>query len=352
MNSIAVIAFTQRGCALAKRIAAGVIGADGFASARVSVSGPDRLAASLDVQPYGSLASWTAQHFGTCDALVYVGAAGIAVRAIAPHVRDKFTDPAVVSVDETGAFVVPLLSGHVGGANGLARVVAQITGGQAAVSTATDVNGMFAVDEWAARNDMFICERVLAKEVSARLLEGGKVGYWTDCWPDWDLPAGIVDARKNPGEKFDLGIAVSLDDLCMPFEHTLHLVPRVVTIGVGCRKGIETEVLVRHLAGVLACEGVSPRAVKRLASIDVKSEEQAILDLAAIHGWDLKFYTADELAAVPGEFESSEFVKRTVGVDNVCERAALAEGGRLLRHKHAENGTTLALAVAELKTGN
>ena len=108
---------------------------------------------------------------------MYVGATGIAVRAIAPYVRDKFHDPAVVSVDEAGRFVVPLLSGHVGGANELARVVAELCGGQAVVSTATDVNELFAVDEWAARRGYAIVERVIAKEISARLLEGASVGF-------------------------------------------------------------------------------------------------------------------------------------------------------------------------------
>lgn len=345
--SCALIAFTRRGCVLAKDIAEG-LARQGICSAEhMTVSGPARYADELQIRAYESLAAWTAEWFQRVEALVYVGATGIAVRAIAPHVRDKFHDPAVVSVDEAGRFAVPLLSGHVGGANELARMVAQLCGGQAVVSTATDVNELFAVDEWAARRGFRIVERVLAKEVSARLLEGGTVGFASDFELDWQPPAGVVPADGDADGKLDLGFAVSLDDTCRPFERTLHLVPQAVTIGVGCRKDTDPAVLAQAVDAALAVARVSPLAVKLLASIDVKSDEPAILQLAEERGWDVRFYTAEELNAVPGEFDSSEFVKRTVGVDNVCERSALAQGGRLILGKQAGNGTTVALSVKE-----
>ena len=375
MENIALIAFTEKGCRLATRIAEGL----GLQPAE-AVSGPERFAGSLGVRAYGSLASWTKEHFGSEEALVFVGASGIAVRAIAPHVKDKFHDPAVVSVDEAGGFVVPLLSGHVGGANELARTVARIVGAQVAVSTATDVNGLFAVDEWAARHNLAIKERAVAKAISAALLEGRPVGFASDfaaiacpeakgvvdCTPACKRPGGAdgageaaTDTSKTAGSGdsaptgvckagalpvADLGFVVSLDDGAMPFERTLHLVPRVVTVGVGCRRDTLPETLRQAVDEALRRARVSPRAVVRLASIDVKSDEPAILNLAAERGWELRFYTADELSAVPGDFTASAFVKRTVGVDNVCERSALAEGGALILGKQPHDGTTVAIA--------
>ena len=226
MQTIGIIAFTKAGCALAKKLA------DGLGLGSGSVCGPARFADELGIDAYGSLDAWTQAHFTTDDALIFVGASGIAVRAIAPHVRDKFSDPAVVSVDEAGRFVVPLLSGHVGGANELAREVAAITGGQAAVSTATDVNGLFAVDEWAARHGFAILERSIAKEISAALLDGRPVGFRSDFELD-EKPSGATEGAA------DIGFVVSLDDSAMPFPRTLHLVPRVATVGVGCRKGTD-----------------------------------------------------------------------------------------------------------------
>ena len=148
-------------------------------------------------------------------------------------------------------------------------------------------------------------------------------------------------------ERPEVGFAVALDDACQPFTRTLHLVPRVVTVGVGCRKDADPTVVEQAVGDALAKAGISPLAVGLLSSIDVKKDEAAILQLAAKHGWATRFYTADELNAVPGEFAASDFVRRTVGVDNVCERAALAQGGRLLLGKQAGNGTTVAIALLE-----
>ena len=332
MQTIGIIAFTKAGCALAKKLA------DGLGLGSGSVCGPARFADELGIDAYGSLDAWTQAHFTTDDALIFVGASGIAVRAIAPHVRDKFSDPAVVSVDEAGRFVVPLLSGHVGGANELARDIAVITGGQAAVSTATDVNGLFAVDEWAARHGFAILERSIAKEISAALLDGRPVGFKSDFELD-EKPSGVTEGAA------DIGFVVSLDDSAMPFPRTLHLVPRVATVGVGCRKGTDPSALEQAVADALAEANVSAKAVTAIASIDVKKDELAILELASKMGWSPVFYTADELAAVPGEFSSSDFVKRTVGVDNVCERAACASGGELVLGKQAGGGITVALAT-------
>ena len=334
MQTIGIIAFTKAGCALAKKLAEGL----GLGSG--SVCGPARFADELGIDAYGSLDAWTQAHFTTDDALIFVGASGIAVRAIAPHVRDKFSDPAVVSVDEAGRFVVPLLSGHVGGANELAREVAAITGGQAAVSTATDVNGLFAVDEWAARHGFAILERSIAKEISAALLDGRPVGFKSDFELD-EKPSGVTEGAA------DIGFVVSLDDSAMPFPRTLHLVPRVATVGVGCRKGTDPSALEQAVADALAEANVSAKAVTAIASIDVKKDELAILELASKMGWSPVFYTADELAAVPGEFSSSDFVKRTVGVDNVCERAACASGGELVLGKQACGGITVAIACVK-----
>lgn len=343
MNSIALIAFTRTGCELAVKLVQGLGKRSAYATASFSVCGPARIAVDLDIEAYEDLASWTAGHFADADALVFVGAAGIAVRAIAPHVKDKFSDPAVVSVDEAGRFVVPLLSGHVGGANDLARAVADVLGAQVAISTATDVNGLFAVDEWAADHDLAIVEREVAKGISAALLEGKPVGFRSDLDLKWELPQGVTDGAA------EIGFVVSTSDEDCPFPRTLHLVPRIATVGVGCRRGTDSGILKQAVLDALADARVSPHAVTTLASIDVKQDEPALLELAKSEGWESRFYSAEELAAVPGEFSHSAFVERTVGVGNVCERAACAEGGTLIVNKQAGDGVTVAIAIARPK---
>src|SRR5699024_10852507 len=120
-----------------------------------------------------SLSDWTKKHFADDDGLVFVGAVGIAVRAIAPYIEKKWKDPAVVAVDECAQFAVPLLSGHLGGANRLARAVSEVCGAQAVITTATDVNGVFPVDEWARCQGLSVIAPQHIKLISGKLLAGG-----------------------------------------------------------------------------------------------------------------------------------------------------------------------------------
>ena len=146
---VAFIAFTRRGYETMQNLAVNMALNSPRIGDEFTLTTTKRLADEVGLDSFDDLGVWTGERFADSDALVFIGATGIAVRAIAPHVRDKFSDPAVVSVDEAGQFAVPLLSGHVGGANDLAREVAAAIGARAVVSTSTDVNGLFAVDEWA-----------------------------------------------------------------------------------------------------------------------------------------------------------------------------------------------------------
>ena len=338
---VAFIAFTRRGYETMQNLAVNMALNSPRIGDEFTLTTTKRLADEVGLDSFDDLGVWTGERFADSDALVFIGATGIAVRAIAPHVRDKFSDPAVVSVDEAGQFAVSMLSGHVGGANDLAREVAAAIGARAVVSTATDVNGLFAVDEWARKQGLALVERQIAKEVSACLLDGGTVGFASDIAVEGALPSGV---EEGPHE---LGIKVGLDTADCPFGHTLHLVPRVVTVGVGCKRGTDAAALEAFVRGALANAHVSPAAVARVASIDVKRDEGAVLALARALGCEPVFYSAEQLAAVEGIFASSDFVRAAVGVDNVCERAAVAGGARLIGGKEAHEGMTVALGRDE-----
>ena len=167
----AYLAFTDTGLALARRLA-------------------DALPGSVDRCGSGgvSLAGWTALQFAQSDALVFVGAVGIAVRAIAPHCRSKASDPAVVVLDECGRFAVPVLSGHLGGANDLARALAAVCGAVPVITTATDAHGIFAVDEWAKHQNCTVLEAERIKHVSSKLLAGQSVRIMHGLLPKPILP--------------------------------------------------------------------------------------------------------------------------------------------------------------------
>ncbi len=342
IRTVAIIAFTKRACELAQSLAGSLL-EEGI---QTRVYGPDRCSAELGVDAYVDLDAWTRQHFSEDDALVFVSAAGIAVRAIAPYIQDKFSDPAVVQLDESGAFVSSLLSGHLGGANSLARKLARLCGGQAIISTATDVNGVLAVDEWAQERNLAICERDLAKAVSAALLEGETIGFMSDFGTERPCSDQLVLVTDDEPERPQLGIHITCNESSCPFERTLHLVPRNLVVGIGCRKGTSSRQIEHALESVLSEREISPRAIGALASIDIKASEQGLCEYAEKNGYPLHFFSSAELLAQKGEFSHSKFVEETVGVDNVCERAAIAvcARGELICGKQVHDGVTIALA--------
>ena len=221
-----------------------------------------------------------------------------------------------------------------GGANELARRVAALTGGQAAVSTATDVNGLFAVDVWAQERNMALTDRPLAKEVSAALLEGRPVGFASDF--GHPCPEGLT---TGPAE---LGVWITDRTGEGPFPRTLRLVPRSLILGIGCRRGTPEAAIAAAAAAAMA--GLAPEAVAGVATIDLKKDEPGLLAFCARRGLPLTTYSAEALAAVAGDFTPSAFVRGITGVDNVCERAAAAAGGRIIVPKQADNGVTAAVA--------
>lgn len=287
-------------------------------------------------------APFFAEIFPQVDAMVFVCACGIAVRCVAPHLTDKAHDPAVVCIDERGDFVIPLLSGHIGGANELARRIAERIDATPVVTTATDVRRRFSVDEWAATNGFLMDDLKAAKAVSAAILEG-PVPMLCELPLSSDYPSGIV-----PGDKGEVGVYIGYRRRT-PFSTTLRLIPPVLRLGVGCRKGTEERAIEDAVASVLDAEGIDPRAVKCVASIDLKQSEPGLLRFCEKHGWPPEFYSAERLAAVPGEFTPSPFVKSVTGVDNVCERAAMAGAEELIVKKTAVDGVTVAVAAEKVE---
>lgn len=295
-----------------------------------------------------SLSQWTGKMFAEKRAVIFVSATGIAVRAIAPWIRDKMTDPPVVTVDEGAQFVIPLLSGHVGGANELARHIADWLEAVPVITTATDVNGKFAVDLFASAYHMTITDRKEAKNISAAVLEGKQIGVFSDL-PIKKLPDGFVMDRWC-----EENICITVKDPSFPEKKAsyLRLVPRAVVLGVGCRRGTDPEFMKEKVFAFLKEHGINPTAVKAIASVDVKQDEPAVLGLKQVFDGEClhqpceqRFYTPEQLIQVPGDFKESAFVKKQIGVGNVCERSACAAGGKLLVEKQAGDGITLAAAL-------
>ena len=317
---LSYIAFTEKGKALADSLA-NALGGEAMRCG----------------EPLG-LNDWTAAHFQTGNGLVFVGAAGIAVRAVAHYVSSKATDPAVVVVDEGGRYAVPLLSGHLGGANDLARTIGRVCGAAPVLTTATDINGTFAVDEWAKRQNCAIPDAGKIKRVSSLLLSGGCVRIRSS-WPiEGEAPPGVTVVD---GKDCDIRLDIRTGD-----KDVLRLVPRIAVLGVGCKRGTSQDTIEAALAAMLGKSGLSQMAICAVATIDLKKNEPDLVAFCVSHGWPLYTYSAAQLQTVSGSFTYSAFVQRVTGVDNVCERSAvLAAGGPLRWKKNAGNGVTRAIAL-------
>lgn len=341
---ISMISFTQAGCALAERLGEYFTGRQDEARIYVKSKYAEQTTALPVEEP---LREWTKEHWRTADALIFVGATGIAVRAIAPFVQDKTQDPAVICMDEQGKFCISLLSGHLGGANGLAEAISREIGSAPVITTATDLNNCFAIDLFAdsrgipirashetgltdqeaescAQQDTTVMDTVWAKEISAALLAGKKI----------------------------------------------------VTAGIGCRKGVPFVRLEQALLEACEKTRISINNIGKIASIDLKKEEPGLLELAGKYRLPFLTYTAEELRQVsenrkvsdhgkhgagqsknpaaqekqdgPAQtYTASAFVESVTGVDNVCERSAvLASGnGILIQKKIAGDRVTVALAI-------
>lgn len=369
----AVISFTERGREVSLRIRR-ILEREGIRCRNFARERFCRGEEGLEVFA-GELSAWSGDRFGDSEALIFVGACGIAVRAVAPWVRDKFRDPAVVAVDEGGRFVIPLLSGHVGGANRLARLLAGSLGAVPVITTATDVSGKFAVDVFAAENGCAISDRRLAKEISAAVLAGERIPLLSDFPLEGEFPREIYVCKKTaaggknlagsaaggespagPAAELEeqtggLRIRITLSDRERDGE--LRLIPRAAVLGMGCRRGVSEEELWRAAERALGEAGVDWRGLRALASVDLKKNEEGLIRLAARLQVPFLTFSAEELNRLPGEYSSSDFVKRTAGVDCVCERAAMAAAclgggrGRLAAGKRAFGPVTVAVAAAE-----
>lgn len=354
---IAVIAISGAGSVLALETAEKLCGSV-FEYCKCSVdifcfkkNKPDGAAA----ESFSNVGELTARIFNEYDALIFICACGIAVRAIAPHIRSKVTDPAVIIIDDRGKFVIPLLSGHYGGANALSRHIAERIGAAPVITTATDARGKFSPDLFAKANDLFLDDLDAAKEVAAAVLRGESVALQSQ-FPVINLPRDVF--RYESGST---GIDISqrnvphIDGVIPPV--CLSLTAHNIFIGIGCKRGVPADTIERTVLTGLESSGYALRQVRGIGTIDIKKDEKGLLEFAERHNLPLSFFTAEELMNAPERdrtFSSSEFVRKVTGADNVCERAAVlaSGGGRLLLIRGCQHWdwecVTLAAAAMDI----
>jgi cobalt-precorrin 5A hydrolase len=283
------------------------------------------------------------KEYGT---IIYIMATGIVVRDIAPYLKHKSLDPAVLVVDGKGNFVISLLSGHLGGANEKARAVAEKIGGQAVITTMSDVMGKTAVDTIALSLDCVIDSFEDAKRVTADIIDNKKIGIKIDALikiENRSLPENVEidDGKKD----FHGRIIITNKKEIERTEKDAVLICKNIVLGVGCRKETSFEALEDFILERLKKYNINRKSVKALSSIDVKKDEAALVQFSKKYRTEFITFNSEEMIKYENNFEKSEFVKNTVGVTSVCEISGYMASnyGKQISAKESKKGITLSI---------
>jgi len=281
------------------------------------------------------------------DAIICIMATGIVVRALATLCFDKTKDPCVLVLDEKGQFVISLLSGHLGGGNRLAKELATLLGAQPVITTASDVTGHTALDLFAAKNSLVVEDSKKLTEKSAKLINTGNLSVYSDCEFDV-LPADFTLAHIA-----DLADVI-ISDRILSDNQSLILRPCALTVGIGCNRGTESKDFVSAVSEIFADNSLNLQSISSFASIDLKQDEQGMLDFAAAEKRKITFYTKDQLNSVEGVSFSAVVFKAT-GAKGVAEPAAILAAetplgsGTLIVRKRKWKDVTVAVATKQIR---
>jgi len=344
MNKTAIYALTPQGARLGKHLA-DQTGGDLYL--------PVRLSGLFKAVCFDRLQDAVADNFLKYPRHVFIAAAGIVVRVIAPHLRSKRDDPAIVALDQKGRYVISLLSGHLGGANALAREVACLTGGEAVITTATDTEGVPSMDLLAKERDLLIANMDEVKGINMAILEGkpiqvfdleDRLGLKNSDIPG--LSVNRVERKEEwPVQKPGVWVTWKLKTPD-PGGNQLILHPRCLVAGIGCNRGTASGEIFELISTTFKENALSLKSLKCIATIEAKRDEKGLIDAANELNVPLLF-------ADPSEIESinvpnpSNMVKKHMGVSSVCEATAILKSGKgkLLVPKTKSLNVTLAVAL-------
>ncbi|MBR3622584.1 MAG: cobalamin biosynthesis protein [Selenomonadaceae bacterium] len=348
----AVIALSENGARLAGKIKS-------FFDCDVYVKSNYKDYAPSDAIFYDKLSLLTAKIFKSYDAIVYICATGIAVRMIAAHIKNKLEDPAVVVVDEKGKYAISLLSGHIGGANLLTKRLAEILNAEAVITTATDIHEIVAPDLVAAVLALTPHPKSEILRLNTALLKGEKIFYFIDknmahsdfyleSLRNFDIAAEFVTDLKETEKKH----RVFITDKPKNRNNTLYLSPQKLVAGIGCRRGVDKETILKALSNATEKIGRDLTFIDEIASVEAKKDEAGILEAAAALNRKVDFFPNAILQEKIEKYnlKESTFVKKHIGVGNAAEAAALSavKKGKFALEKTVYEKVTVALVWEKL----
>lgn len=279
--------------------------------------------------------------FDSHEVLVFVMAAGIVIRTIAPLIKSKTTDPAVILVSQDGRYVISLLSGHLGGANEETGRIAELIDAQAVITTATDVQNVVSFDVFAKKNNLAIENIDNLKYISSSLLDGNSIDLISD------IRITGVPEYINVSGKSENEYAVCISDRITDdafHKKVLYLRPKDIVIGIGCKRNISSDYLDSCFQIFLETNRLSLHSVRYVSTIELKKNEPALLEMCRKYGLELRIADLKDIEKHASGFEQSEFVMKVTGVPSVAEGSAfvISEQGEKIKGKTKFSGVTMA----------
>lgn len=284
------------------------------------------------------------------NAIIFVSSTGIAVRSIAPFIKSKTEDPAVIVIDCTGKYVISLLSGHLGGANELATKIAAAIKAEPIITTASDNMGFMAPDMIAKDNNLLIDDLKNAKTIAALLVDGKRIGIF-DEERKIPCPKGYIEIDNIRNDNIDelSGLVYITNKEHIEINNAslglvlLKLIRKNIILGIGCRKNYDASKMLENVYKTLRQYNIDERAVKIVSTVDIKKDEQAILKLVEKLKSKINIWDIDSIKVAAEKYPGSDFVEKTIGARAVCEPAVELSGGTLLTGKLAMDGMTICI---------
>ncbi|NLK44310.1 MAG: cobalt-precorrin 5A hydrolase [Tissierellia bacterium] len=291
------------------------------------------------------------------DGLVFMASTGIAIRMIAPYIKHKTIDPAVVVIDDLGRFSISLLSGHIGGANKLAAWIGERINATPVITTASDNRDIESIDLFAKKNNYYIEDMKEITKIAAMMVNEKNIGFYSEDnkiidYPNliilddlqfFNLSQGVISSEiKNLNGLIIISSKTyNMSNIDIPY---VYLRPKNINIGIGCRKGIERKRIIDAIETAFMEANLSIKSIKAIGTVEVKKDERGIIEAAKYFNCPIRIFTIDEIKEIENKFEKSQFVKDTIGVYSVSEPTAYLLGGKIIRNKLKFNGITISIS--------
>lgn len=286
------------------------------------------------------------------DGLIFIGATGIAVRLIAPFIKHKIKDPAILCIDDKKRYVISLLSGHLGGANELTNLVAEKIGATPIITTASDSRGIESIDMFAKRFDYHMQNMQMITEVTRQMVDGEKIYFYSE-----DIDKNIINydnlvivdnINKIDKNSSNIKGAILVSSELLNIEDYPNfpvaiLRPKNINIGIGSRKDIDGEKVINAIKDLFKELNISTKSINSFGTVEVKKNEKGILEAVKYFDSKIKIFSLEEIKKVDYKFNKSEFVKKTIGVYSVAEPSAYLLGGEFISMRTTHDGITLSV---------